>query len=718
MSNPRDASHVQELLERFVDVLWIREVPELLQQVLELSLFASFGDKGAVWLDRRGERVGLEAAGIEETEIEPLKADGSRASHVLISHIETDGELAGGICVVRDAGHPPFDELDRGLVSALALQVSSALSTIDLLENRNKDDERLTEANFSFLARHSSEMTTLLDEGGIVRYCGLSVEKILGYKPGSLIGSDALELVHPDDRSTVRAIFKKAMQESGTAAFECRVRHSDGYWLHTDSSLNSLLDDPEVGGVLFNTRDATERKALEEELAHAALHDPLTALPNRGLFRDRVEHALARAERHDRPVGVLFIDLDDFKKINDSDGHAKGDLLLSAVAERLRDNLRGPDTAARLGGDEFALLLEDIRQRDDALLVADRIQQSMEDPFYLDDLELEVRASIGVAVGTPREHNADDLIRDADVAMFTAKSRGKAQSVVFEQSMHENLLERVGLETDLRRAAQNGEFVVYYQPTVRLATGAIAGMEALVRWQHPRRGLVPPGDFIPLAEETGLIVGIGRFVLGEACRQAREWQLRFPDNPFSIAVNLSARQLQHQGLLQEVIDALESSALPPESLVLEITESVLMEHTEEVVATLHSLKDLGVRLAIDDFGTGYSSLSYLQKLPVDILKIDRSFVSGLSTGSQELAVTRAIIELGQSLELQTLAEGIELAEQLMHLKSLHCDMCQGFYFAKPLETTAMEALLTSAASGESWGGAMELETQATELPAS
>jgi len=434
------------------------------------------------------------------------------------------------------------------------------------------------------------------------------------------------------------------------------------------------------------------REQLEAELAHQAMHDALTGLSNRRLCRERVASALELADAQGHHAAVLFLDLDDFKTVNDSLGHAAGDRLLVEVAERLLNATRGCDTVARLGGDEFAVLLKKVQSEGDPAVVAERIAAALRQPFVLDGKEMFVGTSIGIARSIPGD-SAEDLLRNADLAMYEAKSRGKGIYRLFEPSMHEIARERLEIEADLRTALDRGEFRLLYQPVVDLETREMVSVEALVRWEHPTRGLVSPVDFIPAAEATGLIVPLGRWVLGEACRQAVLWEPEPVDAAaraidaapaLAINVNLSGRQLQDPALMDDVATALAESGLDPHRLVLEITETVLMQRTEETLEALHALKALGVRLAIDDFGTGYSSLSYLQRFPVDVLKIDRSFIKDIGHAENNAAIARTVIALGDLLSLRTVAEGIETPEQLARLKTLGCVHGQGYHFSRPV----------------------------------
>jgi diguanylate cyclase (GGDEF)-like protein len=441
-------------------------------------------------------------------------------------------------------------------------------------------------------------------------------------------------------------------------------------------------------------RDVSERKKFEVQLARQALHDRLTALPNRVLMRDRLENALARTLRHRSTVALLILDVDRFKVVNDSLGHEGGDLLLVAVAERLAKLLRPGDTLARMGGDEFALLCEDVSGRDEASETAARVVAAMDAPFHVQATDVALTVSVGVAVASGNAIVADLLLRDADVAMYRAKQRGRDRYEVFDEAMRSQAVDRLSVENDLRRAIRQGQLRLVYQPIVHIDTGRIAGFEALVRWQHPERGLLSPADFIPPAEETGLIVPLGQCVLGEACLQAAAWQRRRgPDQPLRMSVNVSAKQLQHPGWAAEVAGTLADTGLEPSYLVLELTESVLMEDPEATSARLEELRRLGVRIAIDDFGTGYSSLGYLRRLPVDVLKIDKSFIDGVALGPHESALARAVVKLARTLGLDAVAEGVSDRRQLAELRRLRCPYGQGYHFARPQSVEVIEELL-------------------------
>ncbi len=429
-----------------------------------------------------------------------------------------------------------------------------------------------------------------------------------------------------------------------------------------------------------------------DQLARQAFRDPLTSLPNRALFMDRLQHALTRTERRGERLAVLFLDLDRFKVVNDSMGHGVGDQLLIGVSQRLSACLRPEDTIARLGGDEFAILLEDVKDDKGPTSVADRLTAELQQPFSCESREVVITVSIGIAMSTARRTTPEDILRDADLAMYHAKGKGTARYEIFDKSMNAPAQERMDLELDLRNAVSRGEFVLHYQPVVDLPTGRITEVEALVRWKHPRRGLLGPAEFVGLAEETGLIVPLGRWVLHEACRQTRQWQLTSPGTKLAISVNLSARQLQQAGLVEEIAAVLRDTRLDAAALRLEITETVVMHDAPATLAKLEALKALGIQLAIDDFGTGYSSLGYLKRFPVDTLKIDRSFVKGIGTNVEDGAIVRAVITVAKSLNLSVTAEGIETAEQLDHLRALGCDHGQGYFFAKPMPSDRVPSL--------------------------
>jgi diguanylate cyclase (GGDEF)-like protein/PAS domain S-box-containing protein len=551
------------------------------------------------------------------------------------------------------------------------------------------------EAHVRALLAHASDVTLVIADARIT-YQSPSAEHLLGYRPGALHGMSYLELIHPDDRSQVIAFVRDLLDDPGASGLvESRIRAHDGTWVPVESSCRNLLDDPQIRGFVVNSRDISERKNLEQQLEHRALHDPMTGLANRALLLDRLEHAAARTARSGSRYAVLFVDLDDFKPINDTLGHAVGDAVLTTIAQRLTRAVRSADTVARIGGDEFAILLEDGRTDADAAKAAGRILAAMSRPIHASGAEVEVTASIGIAYD---EGGADPthVLRNADIAMYLAKRAGKDRFEIFESAMHVQVVERLQLEADLHQAIAGDQLVLHYQPIVTLAGRHTVGLEALVRWEHPDRGTISPGRFIPLAEETGLIVPIGRHVLREACRQLACWRTRIPGgDQLTVSVNVSMRQLLVGDLVEDVRRALLDAGLPAPALTLELTESSLATDAEQAIEALRRLKALGVRLAIDDFGTGYSSLAYLHRFPVDMLKIDRSFVSSVASGQQSPALARAIVDLGRSLGLVTLAEGIEHDLELSQFRELDCTLGQGYLFARPAGPDAIERDLTA-----------------------
>jgi diguanylate cyclase (GGDEF)-like protein/PAS domain S-box-containing protein len=575
-------------------------------------------------------------------------------------------------------------------VEALGVQVSLAVEGASLAEDLHR---RQSEARFRSLVAHSSDLITVLDADGVVTYQSPSIEGVLGYTVEEVEGRRFDRFLNESDRPRLAQVISGNGSSPEAHTIECSLTHRDGTTLRFEVQHTNLLQDEHVRGIVLNSRDVSERKAFEDQLAHQAFHDPVTNLANRALFSDRVEHALMRAQRGFPDIAVVFIDLDDFKTVNDSLGHAAGDRVLQEVAQRLLIAVRPTDTVARFGGDEFAILLEGITDSPEAADTAVRILQALEIPMEIDGKQVFPRASVGICP-VNRESAAPDaaeLLRNADVAMYMAKRDSKGSYRVFEPTMHERVVERLELRSELQLAIESDQLVLHYQPVVRLQEHEILGVEALLRWQHPTRGMIPPDQFIPLAEETGLIIPMGRWVLETACREGVRLQAKFPRaEPLAMSVNLSVRQLQSDSIVADVRHALEQSGLSPSALVLEITESVMMADTDFAVQRLEDLKALGVRLAMDDFGTGYSSLSYLSRFPVDILKMDRSFVGS----GENVALTSAIIALGSSLELDVVAEGIELEEQEESLHDLGCELGQGFLFARPMASAALIEFLS------------------------
>ncbi len=550
-----------------------------------------------------------------------------------------------------------------------------------------------TEARFRSLVQHSSDVFAILDPLGIIRYVSPAAERVFGTSADRMVNRTLAELVHEADRGAYEAHFSASlMGSSSTSHIGCRMIRTDGEWMRTETVATNLLADVNVNGIVLTIRDVTERVTLEEHLRHQALHDPLTGLGNRALFQDRVAHGLARAERTNDEVAVVFLDLDNFKEINDSLGHAAGDAVLVQTANRLRTCLRDSDTAARFGGDEFAILLEQTRGEGEVMDVAQRISAALGRPLQVEGKDVDLNASIGIARAQPQQ-SADEVLRNADVAMYHAKARGKACAVLYESGMHAAVLDRIEMQADLRKALERNELTLVYQPIVELGTQQIIGAEALVRWNHPYRGMVSPMDFIPLAEETGLIVEIGEWVLRTAATAAANWPIPPGQVPVTITVNLSARQMVDGNFIDIVKRTLVDTKLDADRLVLELTESMLVGRSNETLALLHRIRALGVRLAIDDFGTGYSSLGYLSQYPLDVLKIDRSFVQGMDNGPNGRALASAVVALGRSLKLKVVAEGIERAEQEWDLRNLGCDYGQGYLYSKPISSYQLADLL-------------------------
>ena len=599
------------------------------------------------------------------------------------------------VASVSASGTSLVDEAAKSLL-ILAVGIVAAYATAwnERTLRQAVASRRNFEARFHAVFEHSAVGVALLDDAGAMLEANGALGRLLGATTMQLVGrrlSDFADADHRGPGEGLVTVLVEGRQDNSTA--ELRFVRRDGTDLWASVTVSPAVGARDVRLIAI-VEDVTGRKALEARLLQQAFYDGLTGLANRSLFRDRAEHALSRTQRDRSEVAVLFLDLDNFKTVNDTLGHGAGDALLQVIGDRLLNATRGCDTVARLGGDEFAVLLENVRTDADASVVAERIAQALRTPV---DLGQGSAVRVSCSIGIARAHDVssvDDLMRNADVAMYAAKAGSRGHFAFFDPSMHTSLVDRVLLETDMRSAIGGREFWVAYQPIVDLATREITGLEALARWRHPLKGEIPPAAFIPVAEETGLIDGISRMVLHEACRQAAEWN-RMPGRarPLSITVNLSARQLQSPDLESEVRAALREGDLEAACLVLEITESILVDGGTGAIETLRALKALGVRLAIDDFGTGYSSLSYLQQFPVDILKIDRTFTTGLTRGPQEDALARTIIALGDLLTLRTIAEGVEQEGQHERLRELGCDYGQGFLFSRPVPAREMTALL-------------------------
>jgi diguanylate cyclase (GGDEF)-like protein/PAS domain S-box-containing protein len=513
-----------------------------------------------------------------------------------------------------------------------------------------------------------------------------------GYTEAEFLSMCLTDVERPDD---VVARVEAATVDGRTVEHRVSSRHrlSDGRMIDVETTAHHLTFAGQ-NAVLVAIQDVTERNRFEEQLRHRAFHDPLTELANRSLFADRVEHALARRDRAEGAIAVVMLDLDGFKTINDSLGHSAGDTLLVAMAGRLQENLRASDTAARFGGDEFAILFEDATGSNDVVRRAERLLTALREPFRIGEKTLAVTASIGVAINHTGD-GPEELVRNADMAMYMAKGAGKACVRVFETTMHESALHRLELEAEMRRALKAGQFVVHYQPIFRVDTGAVTGFEALVRWQHPQRGLLMPSDFIYIAEETGLVVELGRWVLTEACRHARRWRQHHPTLGLQIGVNLSAVQVRDDRLVDDVAAILAASRLDGTSLILEVTESILVDDSAAAIACLHRLKTLGVHIAMDDFGTGYSSLSYLRTLPIDVLKIDKAFIDAVATDVESAGLVEAIIRMAETLGLETVAEGVENAQQAARLQALGARAVQGYYYSRPLPSSRVVPFLAA-----------------------
>ncbi len=553
-----------------------------------------------------------------------------------------------------------------------------------------------SESKYRTLLEHMGEGLLQVDNNSIIlfvnkRFCemtGFTAEELLGKNiPDLLFDDENVKFLHERDQRAIKGI-------SETYELALKTKSGEHLWALVGGA-PMFNDKGKLAGSMGVFTDITERKRVEEKLMHDAFHDVLTGLANRALFTDHLRLRIERAKRETNPLfAVLFLDFDRFKVINDSLGHAEGDKLLIAIAQRLETTLRSSDLIARLGGDEFTILLNELDEPDQASHIAARIQELLNAPFELAGGEIYMSASIGIALGTNGNVTAEDMLRNADIAMYRAKAKGKARHQLFDQAMHDEALSQLQIETDLRQALGRNEFCLYYQPIFNLETRTITGFEALIRWKHPKRGMVPPDKFIPIVEENGLIIPLGRWIIYESCRQMREWQDAYPAAlNMTMSVNLSCKQFLQNDLAEQVMAMLVATRLEPQSLKLEITESHVMENSEAAVKMMKRLRSLGIELSLDDFGTGYSSLSYLHRLPVTNLKIDRSFINQMVVGDENSKLVNTIISLAHNLKINVTAEGVETLDQLEQLKELNCEKGQGYYFSKPLEAEAAGELI-------------------------
>lgn len=569
----------------------------------------------------------------------------------------------------------------------------------DYAERKRAEQEaRHSEERLSALLRNTSDIIAVVSTEGELKYISPALDRILGFSPQEVLNTSFLNLLNPNTKEEALQYLHDVMkQPHGEQRVEWQLQSRDGKWHTSEAYLTNLVEEPSVGGILISLRDITERIDFQEQLEYQAYHDPLTKLPNRACFMDRLQQGIVRCKRQKTELAVAFIDLDNFKVINDSMGHEAGDILLKAIAERLQGAVRQGDTVARLGGDEFTILLEDIQCAEDATLIADRIQESLVTPIQIAGRELFGSASVGIALCRDGNIDPEELMRDADTAMYHAKTNGKAGYALFHPRMNIQVVERLELEHALRAALDNQEFHLVYQPIMALQSQKMQEVEALLRWKHPDLGLVSPAKFIPVAEETGLIIPIGKWVLGEACRQAKMWEQENPEaGDLVMGVNVSTKQLQQADFVPMVLNTLEETGLNPRRLKLEITESLMMADMEDSVSKLDLLKRRGIHVAMDDFGTGYASMAYLSNLPIDTLKIDRSFIQRLDQKAEHLAVVGAIISLAQSLGIVVTSEGIETPEQLNSLLGMGVPLGQGYLFSKPLTNEDLMAYLNRA----------------------
>jgi diguanylate cyclase (GGDEF)-like protein/PAS domain S-box-containing protein len=590
-----------------------------------------------------------------------------------------------------------WGEVDQGVASLLyvlpsAVLLGEAVSFVASRLRRAEEDRARSEARYSALVRSAAEYAAIVDDDGVVLFASDAIRRVLGIEPEAIVGKSGGVIVHPGDVPLVEEFFREVRNTGAShAPVIFRSVHADGGVRWIEGTASDLRHDPDVGGIVINGRDVTERVEAEDRLAHLARHDPLTGLPNRAALLDDLARAMARGERAETSVAVLFVDLDGFKIVNDSLGHAAGDEVLVAVADRIRTMLRGGDLLARLGGDEFTVVVEGLESAAEPVALAERLIAAMRQPFEIAGRRHVVNASIGVAISRPGDRDASGILGQADLAMYRAKELGRGRCEVFDQSLARRARRRLDVETELRSALEEHELDLFYQPEVDIAADRVCGMEALVRWHHPARGLLLPSEFLDVAEDTDLVVSLGRFVLDRACATAADWVAHYGSRAPDMSVNVSGRQLRDAAFLSDVHAALARYALPASRLRVEVTERVLADAiAPEVLAELHVM---GVGVTIDDFGTGYSSLAFLEQLAVDVVKIDRSFLASVLTPEDRAPVVEATIALARSLGLAVVAEGVETPTHVALLLGLGCNRAQGFFFGRPSPVHAAERFL-------------------------
>ena len=693
--------------------------PRLPVVLLGLGLAVRFGANGLYWYDVLLGPPGAAGAGAAAlynvawlvfgaTAYAQRRAGGEAAASQTTpqpaSFVPTAAAAIGYVVLAQSVADRL--SLDLGLLVFVGVALTAAVLARHVVAVRlgarlaAEHAARANEARFRSLVENASDIILIVGEDAGIRFHTPSAERLFRRKGHEIDGTSLLDVVHPEDREVARALVAEAIARPGTTpAAEWRVMGEGDGGHFVEARANCVPGDPFLAGAVLTLRGIHERKVLEERLAHQAFHDPLTNLANRLLFSERLEHALRRARRGARPVTVVFIDLDDFKNVNDSLGHAAGDQLLVELSQRFLGCVRGGDTTARLGGDEFAVVVEEGGGLDEAWPIAQRLQQAVRLPFVVGGREIVLSASLGIASSEGAGETAGDLLRNADVAMYRAKSAGKGRMVLFEASMQTAVRERLDLEADLRGAVDRGELALVYQPIVALATGRTVGAEALLRWDHPTRGRLRPADFLAAAESAGALPAIERWVVEEACRCAGEWPVlddveRLP----LLTVNATASLLASADFVQTVERALAASGLPAGRLVLELTEGAAVEDAPTTFRAMRRLRSAGVRVAIDDFGTGYSSLSYLRDMPVDILKLDKLFVESVADESDAHLLTRGILDLARALGKLVVAEGIEREEQAARMREYGCTLGQGFLFSRPIEAHELRERLTADAA--------------------